>query len=131
MKNISVALKDVPGELARMGEVLGRAQVSLEGGAAFSVDGCGVANFLVEDGDAARAALEASGFRGIAVQAVLVQRLDQARPGQLGLFTRRLAEAGVNIQVLYSDHENQLIVVVDDLERGRTVSEEWTRSQST
>jgi hypothetical protein len=38
-----------------------------------------------------------------------------------------MAEAGVNIEVLYSDHANQLILVVDDLARGRAVAEAWTR----
>ena len=63
----------------------------------------------------------------LAEREVLVQRLNQAQPGQLGKITRRMAEAGVNIEVLYSDHDNQLILVVDDLEKGRTVSESWTR----
>jgi len=38
-----------------------------------------------------------------------------------------MAEAGVNIEVLYSDHANQLLLVVDDPARGRLVSEEWAR----
>jgi hypothetical protein len=58
-----------------------------------------------------------------------VQRLKQDVPGQLGLLTRRLAEAGVNIEVLYSDHNHQLILVVDDLARGRAVSEAWMRER--
>ena len=56
-----------------------------------------------------------------------MQRLRQGVPGQLGLLTRRMADAGVNIEVLYSDHDQQLILVVDDLARGREVSEAWTR----
>jgi hypothetical protein len=56
----------------------------------------------------------------------VVQRLHQGRPGQLGMLTRRMAEAGVNIEVVYSDHANQLILVVDDMTRGRQVSEAWT-----
>jgi hypothetical protein len=36
-----------------------------------------------------------------------------------------MAEAGVNIEVQYSDHDHQLILVVDDVERGRAVSEAW------
>ena len=40
-----------------------------------------------------------------------------------------MAEAGVNIEVLYSDHDHQLILVVDDLARGRTVSEAWARER--
>jgi hypothetical protein len=36
-----------------------------------------------------------------------------------------MAAAGVNIEVQYSDHDHQLILVVDDLERGRQVAEAW------
>jgi len=38
-----------------------------------------------------------------------------------------MADAGVNIEVIYSDHQNQLILVVDDLEKGCAVSEAWKR----
>jgi len=38
-----------------------------------------------------------------------------------------MAEAGVNIEVIYSDHQNQLILVVDDFEKGQAVSEMWKR----
>lgn len=33
----------------------------------------------------------------------------------------------INIGVIYSDHNHQLILVVDDLAKGREVSEEWMR----
>ena len=127
MKDLTIALENRPGALAEMGEALGRAGVSIEGGGAWGVGASGVAHFLFEDGAAARQALEAAGIRVLAEQDVLVQRLHQALPGQLGLLTRRMAEAGVNIEVLYSDHNNQLILVVDDLARGREVSEVWNR----
>ena len=84
-----------------------------------------MAHFLVGDGDAGRAALEAAAIRVIAVRDVLVQRLNQAEPGQLGKIARKMAEAGVNIEVQYSDHDHQLILVVDDMEKGRAVSEAW------
>jgi hypothetical protein len=38
-----------------------------------------------------------------------------------------MAEAGVNIEVLYSDHDHRLILVVDDLKRGRAVAAAWTQ----
>jgi hypothetical protein len=120
-------LENRPGALAEMGDALGRAGVSIEGGGAFVVNSAGVAHFLFEDGEAARKALEAAGISVVAVKDVLVQRLNQAQPGQLGKLTRRMAEAGVNIEVLYSDHDHQLILVVDDFERGRAVSEAWAR----
>jgi hypothetical protein len=129
MKDLAIALENRPGALAEMGEALGRAGVSVEGGGAWVVDGRGVAHFLFTDGAAARKALEAAGIQVLAEREVLVQRLKQDVPGQLGLLTRRMAEAGVNIEVLYSDHDHQLILVVDDLDlaRGREVSEAWAR----
>jgi len=127
MKDLSIALENRPGALADMGEALGRAGVSVEGGGAWVVGGEGAAHFLFEDGDAARAALEAVGIKVLAVRDVVVQRLKQAVPGQLGKLTRRMAEAGVNIEVLYSDHDHQLILVVDDVARGREVAAAWAR----
>lgn len=125
MRDLAIELENRPGTLAEMGEVLGRAGVSVEGGGAWVVGGNGVAHFLFEDGRAARAALEAAGIRVVAEREVVVQRLDQAVPGQLGMLTRRMAEAGVNIEVLYSDHDHQLILVVDDVARARAVSAAW------
>jgi prepilin-type processing-associated H-X9-DG protein len=110
-----------------MGEALGLAGVSIEGGGAWVVDGRGIAHFLFADGSAARAALEEAGIRVLAEREVVVQRLKQAVPGQLGQLTQRMAQAGVNIEVLYSDHDHQLILVVDDVEKGRRVSDQWAR----
>lgn len=129
MKDLAIILENRPGALAEMGEALGRAGVSVEGGGAWVVDGMGVAHFLVHDGAAARKALEAAGILVGSEKDVLVQKLKQDVPGQLGALTRRMAEAGVNIEVLYSDHDHNLILVVDDLERGREVSESWTRER--
>lgn len=129
LKDLSIALENRPGALAEMGEALARAGVSVEGGGAFVVNGQGVAHFLFTDGTAARRALEAAGIRVLAERDVVVQRLKQAVPGQLGKLSRRMGEAGVNIEVIYSDHDHQLILVVDDIEAARAVSEAWTREQ--
>ena len=127
MKDLTIALENRPGALAEMEEALGRAGVSVEGGGAFVVNGVGVAHFLFTDGARARRALEGAGIRVLAERDVLVQRLRQGEPGQLGKISRRMAEAGVNIEVQYSDHDHQLILVVDDFEKGRAVSEAWMR----
>jgi hypothetical protein len=129
MKDLSISLENRPGALAEMGEALGQAGVSIEGGGAWVVEGRGVAHFLVSDGPAARRALEALGITVLQEQEILVQRLNQQEPGQLGKLARAMAAAGVNIEVLYSDHDHRLILVVDDLTKGRAVSEEWSRGQ--
>ena len=129
MHDVTIELEDRPGALADMGEALGRAGISVEGGGAWVVDGRGVAHFLVQVGPLARQALEAVGIKVLAVREVLVQRLNQEEPGQLGKISRKMAKAGVNIEVLYSDHDHQLILVVDDIDKGRAVSEEWKSQQ--
>ncbi len=129
MKDLTIVLDNRPGALAEMGTALGRAGVSIEGGGSWVVNGQGVAHFLFADGTAARSALETAGIRVVAEREVLVQRLKQAEPGQLGKISRKMAEAGVNIEVLYSDHDHQLILVVDDIARGRAVADAWAREQ--
>jgi len=130
MKDLTIVLDNRPGVLAEMGEVLGRAGVSIEGGGAWVVNGQGVAHFLFEDGAAARSALEAAGIRVLKERDVLIQRLNQTEPGQLGKISRKMAQAGVNIEVLYSDHDHQLILVVDDITKGREVSDRWSLNES-
>lgn len=125
MKDIEVILQNRPGQLARLGETLGKNGISLEGGGVFSNGDKAIAHFLVEDGEKAKTVLEYDGIGQVTIHEVLIQRLKQDVPGQLGLFCRRLADAGVNMLVQYSDHANQLIVVVDDFEKGNAVCESW------
>lgn len=129
MQDLEILLENRPGALAEMGEALGRAGLSIEGGGAWVAKSSGVAHFLFKDGPAAQRALEAAGIRVLAARDVLVQRLSQSEPGQLGKLTRRMADAGINIEVLYSDHDHQLVLVVDDIERARSVSEAWSRER--
>ena len=125
MYDIAIELPGQPGSLARFGEALGAAGVSLEGGGVFTVDGVGHAHFLVEDGETARVALEQAGLGAATVRSVLIRRLKQEVPGQLGAIARALGDAGVNIETQYSDHSNRLILVVDDMETAERVTEDW------
>ncbi len=128
MRDLAILLENRPGALAEMGEALGSAGVSVEGGGAILFDGRAIPHFLFEDSVAARKALEEKGITVLEDREVLVQRLKQDQPGQLGKISRLMAETGVNIEVIYSDHQNQLILVVDDFEKGKAVSEMWTKT---
>src|SRR5262245_38297554 len=129
MKDLEIILDNHPGALAEMGETLAAAGISIEGGGAWINNNRGVAHFLFEDTGTARMVLEEKGIRVVRENEILVQRLKQDLPGQLGMITRKMQEAGVNIEVLYSDHNNQLILVVDDIDKGRIVSENWTNGK--
>jgi hypothetical protein len=128
MKDLAIRLENRPGALAEMGDALGKAGVSIEGGGGFVSGGQGIVHFLFEDATAARRALEDAGIEVLSDREVIVQRLRQDQPGQLGKISRLMAEAGVNIEVIYSDHQNQLILVVDDPAKGKAVSDEWKRN---
>jgi hypothetical protein len=92
----------------------------------FTAGGIGRAHFLVEDGEAARRALAKAGLGTATIRPVLIRRLKQDVPGQLGAIARALADAGVNIETQYSDHANRLILVVDDPEAAEQATSEWT-----
>ena len=128
MWDLEIHLDNRPGALAAMGRALGDAGVSIEGGGAWTAGGKGIAHFLFHDGEAARRALEQAGIHVAACREVVVQRLKQEVPGQLGALTGRMAAAGVNIAVLYSDHDNQLVIVADDVEQARRIAREWSEA---
>jgi hypothetical protein len=127
MKDIEILLENKPGTLALLGETLGKNKISLEGGGVFQNGEIAIAHFLVEDAEKAKVELEKVRIKVIRINDVIIQKLRQDVPGQLGMFCRKLADANVNIMTQYSDHSNQLIMVVDNFEKGKQVSEEWMK----
>ncbi|GBR09751.1 amino acid-binding ACT domain-containing protein [Gluconobacter frateurii] len=128
MFDVEILLEDCPGSLGRMGTALGQAGISVEGGGAWVTEGRGVAHFLFEDGAAASKALGNAGIAVGRVREVVLLRLKQAVPGQLGILTGRMADAGVNIETLYSDHDHQLVLVTDRPEEAQRVANLWACS---
>ncbi|MCN9242423.1 ACT domain-containing protein [Streptomyces sp. RY43-2] len=114
LQDLEVHLPDRPGALAELGRALGRAGVSLEGGGVFTHDGRAIAHYLVDNGPLAlRAATEAE-LGTVTVRDVVMTRLDQETPGQLGALARLLGDAGVNVLTQYSDHAGHLVLLVTD-----------------
>jgi len=115
MFDVAVGAPDGACSLARIGGVLGAAGIGLEGGGLWSQ----VAHYLVSDGAGAECALAAAGLPVLAVRPVLLVPLEADVPGALGRLMVRLADAGVRVDVQYSDHDNRKVLVVDDPERAR------------
>jgi hypothetical protein len=127
MKDLEIILDNKPGQLALLGETLGNSSISIEGGGVFQNGDHSIAHFLVEEASKAQKELSRVGIRVVKINNVLIQKLRQDVPGQLGMFCRKLSDAGINILVQYSDHSNQLIAVVDDFQKGEKVSSAWMK----
>ncbi|HEX2051513.1 MAG TPA: amino acid-binding protein [Actinomycetota bacterium] len=122
LEEIVVALDREEGALARIGELLGHAGVNIETLSATTLEGRAIVHLVVDDGDDAAEALKANGFHVAAARPVLAVTLDD-RPGELGRYCRRLADAGVTISAAYVARrgagDTELIFAVDDIEGAR------------
>ncbi len=120
MKDLRIILEDVPGALAALGEALGEAGINVEGGYAVTSGGVAEAHILVENAEAVRAVLESAGCPADdqrEVIAIYVSGVD--RPGVLGRYARRIAEAGVNIERTYIASGSRLAFVTTDNAKAR------------
>ncbi|MFB0536425.1 MAG: ACT domain-containing protein [Anaerolineae bacterium] len=117
-KDLTVILKDRPGTLADVGEALGKAGINIEGGCGFPCEGEGVLHILVEDAAAARRALEEIGLEVRGERQVLVLKVEDG-PGALGEVSRRIANAGANIDLVYLATNSRLVIGADDLDKAR------------
>ena len=119
--DLTLILDDQPGELARVGSLLGDAGVNIEGYCAMRTGGGkSEVHILVEDLEGAFTALSASGVQVAAEQEVAVLPVRADRPGVLGEVSRALGEAGVNITLTYVATNTRLVLGVDDLSRAKT-----------
>jgi len=127
MKDLEIILENIPGALSLLGETLGKHKISLEGGGVFYNGPYSIAHFLVDEPERAKEVLEQVNIKVLKISDVIIQKLRQDIPGQLGLFCKKIADGQVNILTQYSDHANQLILVVDNYEKGKEISEEWMK----
>lgn len=120
-KDLLIVIDDVPGEGARVGEALGEAGINIEGLCAYGTGGRSSAHILVDDVTGARAALERAGVTVEAETDVLVSPAlsepDIDTPGRFGAMARALAEAGINISLVYVASRNRVVLATSDNQR--------------
>ena len=122
--DLTIFMTDQPGELGRLGRVLGEKGVNIEGICALiGAGGTGEIHLLVEDDEAAFAALAEAGVEVASEQEVAVVEVDEDRPGILGDVSRRLGEADVNITLAYLATRTRLVFAADDLARAKALLE--------
>ena len=107
--DLTIGLVDRPGTLAQASDALGRAGVNIDGACGLVVDGRGVYHVLVTDAERARRALIDAGFEIQAERRVAVLPVDN-RPGEAARLLRRIADAGVNLELLYTTLDGRVVL---------------------
>ena len=102
--------EDLPGMLSKAVTAVSGAGINLEGHAEME----GVVHVLTTDPEATRDALEASGFRVVREQQVVLVPVED-RPGSAASIFRRIADAKVNIRFSYLATRNRLVIAADNM----------------
>ncbi len=115
MQDLTVNLENKPGTLAQLGEAVGNAGINIEGvcGMAGADGRAGEVHILVQSAQLARAALEEVGIAcGGERDVEMVSIVDQ--PGELGRHLRKIADAGINVDLVYLATSTRLVVGSSD-----------------
>ena len=113
--DLTLYLDDEPGELARLGDVLGKAGVNIAGLCALtSGGGHAEVHILVHDATPAFEALEDAGIKIVEEQEVIVLDI-QDRPGALGEVVHKLGAAKINVETAYLATNTRLVLGADNL----------------
>jgi hypothetical protein len=118
--DLTLYLDDQPGELARVGDVLGKAGANIGGLCALTTGG-GQAevHILVQDPTAAFQALQDAGITIAAEQEVIVLDIED-RPGALGEVAHKLGAAKVNLTTAYLATNTRLVLAADNLQEAKS-----------
>ncbi len=115
MKQIIIPVRNAPGTLAAVTELLASASVNIDSIEAEAFDESGVIILRVDRYDVALRALRDGGYRAVTEDA-LVLHLEN-RPGALARVARRLTEANIGIrslQILERYDQMSLVTLVAD-----------------
>jgi hypothetical protein len=109
-----VTVQDVPGTLARLGQILGDAHVNIEAIQGTSREGKGfVVQFVPNDPDRTARALDAAGIAYRQREVLVIRVLDE--PGMLGDVALVMSKAGINIDSVYVTTQGHVVLGVDDM----------------
>jgi len=127
LKDLTIELDEKVGSVASAAEALGKAGVNIEGICGFVVGGKGVGHVLVADPAKARQALQTAGARVTGEQDVLVLDIED-KPGSLGKVTRKIADAGVNLNAVYLATKTRVVIGAREIEKARAAAGEGAAS---
>ena len=108
-------IENKSGRLTEVCEALGAAGVNIRGFSVSDTAGFGIVHLVVDDPDRGREALAGAGFTVKASSVLCIDLPDN--PGGLARVLRRVSEAGVNIEYVYSLVATYVVINVTDIDR--------------
>ena len=119
---MTIILKNKPGILADLGELLGKNNINMEALCGIPLNDESVLHIVVEDDTTTKYILEEKGFKVSAIRDVIV--LDIAdlagKAGSGGKLARKIGNAGVNIDTIYLAENNRIVLGVDNIDKALT-----------
>lgn len=112
--DLTIALVDQPGSLAKASDALGRAGVNIDGACGYVCETQGAYHVLVQDLEGGRRALMNGGFT-IEDERRVVATPVENRPGAAAALLRKVADAGVNVDLLYMTLDGRLVLGGTDI----------------
>ena len=117
-KEFRVSLPNEPGQLARLGETLGQRGVNI-----LTVAAIGAANpviaLVTDQVDKTKEALQEMGLSFQEVDLLAIKLPN--RPGELGIFAKKLGDANINIESIYLLGEGEVVFTVSDIAKAKQV----------
>lgn len=119
VKQLSVFIENKAGRVSEVTDVLGRAGINIRGFSVSDTADYGIVRLVVDDPDRADATLHEAGF-AVKMNDVLCVELPD-RPGGLASVLKIVADAGVNIEYVYSLIATYVVINVADIDRASSL----------
>lgn len=120
MKQFSVKVPNQPGSLAKVADALAHSVVNIKAIASERRDGYGLIHVVTQDENSTREALQKERLSFDESELLVLSLID--RPGELAKYTKKMSEAGINVDNIYilggNTGKTEVAMRVDDL--GRT-----------
>ncbi len=132
LKQISVVLKNVPGQLFDLSELLGKEGVNIRAISVADTSDISTVRFVVDDHEKAKNILTGGGYAPKEIDVLAVEIPDH--PGSVNAVLKPLKAAGINVHYLYPHlgriHGHAIVILgVDQTEQAQKVlAANWVKT---
>ncbi len=121
---LSLALENKPGQMAKVAAALARAKVNIEAISVVDSAEVGIVRLVTSSNAKARAALKKAGLNVVQTPVIIANLPNE--PGALAKATRKLAAAKVNVEYIYGSaarkgQPSTIVIGVSDIKRAAKV----------